>query len=182
MLPVEVSSASGASCMENLVVPLLRPCGPAYTVSSRPVPASSRPMANHWRVTAILTMLSALRSGRAFLPVAPGRVSRQLSNLSGVRGVVPVDVRSAAAAGCLRARCSEARTGRYGVEGFGVARGLTSSATRLSAVDAVNPASRTSSTTLEQVTWDLRQRYGTTEFSSIGTTPTIQRRLPNRDR
>lgn len=127
-----------------------------------------RPMANHWRVTAVLTMLSVLRSSRAFLPVAPGRASRQLSKSSGVRGVVPVDVRSAAAAGCLRARYSEARTGRYGVEGLGVVRGLTSSAMRLSAVGAVNPASRTSSTTLEQVLYSV-DGSGTTEFSMMPT-------------
>ena len=114
-------------------------------------------VAHYWRVTAVLTILSNLRSGRAFLLVAPGRASRQLSNSAGVRGVFPVDVRSAAV-GCLTARYGEAKTGRCSVEELGAVRGLTSSATRLSAVNSVDPASRTSSTTLEQVRY---RRAGT---------------------
>lgn len=109
-------------------------------------------MAHRWRLVAVLTMLSALRSGRAFLPLAPGRLSRQLSKSTAVRGVAALDVRpaAAAAAGCL-ARRSEATTGRYGANGLGSRRGLATSATKLSAVGAVDPVSRTSSTTLEEV-------------------------------
>ncbi len=107
-------------------------------------------MAHRWRLAAALTMLSVLRSGRAFLPIAPGRLSRQLSKSTAVRGVAALDLRSAAAAGCL-ARRSESMTLRHGADGMGSRRGLATSATKLSAVGAVNPASRTSSTTLEEV-------------------------------
>lgn len=115
-------------------------------------------MAHRWRATAVLIMLSALRSSRAFLAVAPRGVGRRLSAVGGqnfpVRGIAAAvaDARSSAAAGsCLRARHGEAGAGGSAAEGPGGRRGLLTSAPRLSAVEAVNAASRTSSTTLEQV-------------------------------
>ncbi|CAN0196110.1 unnamed protein product, partial [Ectocarpus sp. 12 AP-2014] len=112
-------------------------------------------MANHWRAAVVLTMLSALRSSRAFLPSAAGRAGRKLSARG---GVVAVDccTRSAATAACLRkarySSSSEAWTERHGALQAS-SRGILTSATRLSAAaGAVNPVSRTSSTTLEEIT------------------------------
>ena len=113
-------------------------------------------------------MLSLVLPSRAFLSVSSARISRKFPTVVVgprlVRGVVAVDRRSVRTAVCL----SEAGQGDAGprictggafgaMEGFAEGRGLFTSATRLSAVsvmsssEAVNPASRTSSTTLEQV-------------------------------
>ena len=117
-------------------------------------------------------MLSLVLPSRAFLAASPGHIRRRFPAVvvgpRSVRGVVAVDRPSVRTAVCLSEgqisddagprRCSNGAFGA--MEGFGGGRGLFTSATRLSAVGvvsssgAVNPASRTSSTTLEQV-WGL---------------------------
>lgn len=120
-------------------------------------------------VATTFAMLTLVLPSRAFLSVTSARISQRFPTVvvgpRSVRGVVAVDRSSVRTAVCL----SEARQGDSGagrcsgggafgtVEGFAGGRGLFTSATRLSAASvvsssgAVNPASRTSSTTLEQV-------------------------------
>lgn len=113
-------------------------------------------------------MLSLVLPSRAFLSVSSARVSRRFPTVvvgpRSVRGVAAVDRPSVRTAVCLsEARQGDTGPGRCSGGAFGAmersagGRGLFASATMLSAVGvvsssgAVNPASRTSSTTLEQV-------------------------------
>lgn len=119
-------------------------------------------------VAVTFTMLSLVLPGRAFISVSSARISRRFPTVvvgpRSVRGVVAVDRPSVRTAVCLsEAQQGDAGPGRCSGGAFGAmegpagGRGLFTSATRLSAVGvvsssgAVNPVSRTSSTTLEQV-------------------------------
>lgn len=117
-----------------------------------------------------LAMLSLLRSSRAFIPASPRRVGQTLSVC---QRHISIRVRGAAAtAVSVRARSTrtalplsvsshtESKGGRDGIGAAGVikalggTRRLCASSTELSAtgdVEVVNPNSRTSTTTLDQV-------------------------------